>query len=118
MLVGGNDDDVVRPEYRNFIVFCDESGLHGSKHYGFGTLWLPYERRGDLYQLVEKHRRDTGAPPGEIKWMKTKRATLKFYKALVDAFIKGEDARLVRVDEVQRRLSRFPKASFTYTLLY
>jgi hypothetical protein len=39
-------------------------------------------------------------------------------RALVDGFVTGEDARLVRRDEVQARLRRFPKPSFSYTLRY
>ncbi|MDD5629253.1 MAG: hypothetical protein PHU21_09325 [Elusimicrobia bacterium] len=39
-------------------------------------------------------------------------------KALVDGFITGEDAGLVRLDEIRRRLGRLPRPSFSYTLRY
>ncbi|HAM35368.1 MAG TPA: hypothetical protein DEB40_10150 [Elusimicrobia bacterium] len=39
-------------------------------------------------------------------------------KAFIDSFVTGPDSGLVRAEEVQRRLRRFPKQSFSYTLLY
>ena len=39
--------------YRNYLVYCDDSGLHDSTHYAFGSLWIPAERRGDLPALVK-----------------------------------------------------------------
>lgn len=39
-------------------------------------------------------------------------------RALVDGFVTGEDARLVRMDEVRRRLNRLPRPSFSYTVRY
>jgi hypothetical protein len=35
---------VVRP----WLIACDQSGIAHSTHYGFGTLWMPYDRRGDF----------------------------------------------------------------------
>ena len=29
-------------------VACDESGVGGQKFYGFGSLWMKYQRRGDF----------------------------------------------------------------------
>ncbi len=39
-------------------------------------------------------------------------------QALVDDFVKGEGSRLVRMEEVQSRLRRFPKSSYSYTVRY
>jgi hypothetical protein len=39
-------------------------------------------------------------------------------KAFVDDFVSGEGSRLLRADEVERRLRKFPKPSFAYTVLY
>ena len=36
-----DDDDGAVPGYRNYLVYSDESGIHGAKYYGFGTLWCP-----------------------------------------------------------------------------
>lgn len=39
-------------------------------------------------------------------------------KALVDGFVSGGDAQLVHMDEIQRRLRRLPRPSFSCTVLY
>ena len=39
-------------------------------------------------------------------------------KSLIDGFVMGEYAHLMRMDEVRSRLSRLPKPSFSYTLRY
>ena len=39
-------------------------------------------------------------------------------KALVEGFVTGADSHLAHMDEVQRRLRKFPKPSFSYTILY
>jgi hypothetical protein len=44
-----NEDAV--PGYRNYVVYTDESGMHGAKYYGFGSLWIPWERRGDFQSI-------------------------------------------------------------------
>ncbi|MCD3180328.1 DUF3800 domain-containing protein, partial [Salmonella enterica subsp. enterica serovar Enteritidis] len=40
-------------------VACDESGIDGQRFYGFGSLWMKYQRRGDFARIVrelrEKH---------------------------------------------------------------
>lgn len=70
---------------RHFVIFCDESGFHGTKLEGFGSLWMTYERRGDFARkwasLHDRH-----FPPSEVKWTKVTRATLPFFEALVDWF--------------------------------
>jgi hypothetical protein len=37
---------------RNYLVFPDESGIHGANCYGFGTLWMPHERRGSFAAVI------------------------------------------------------------------
>ncbi len=50
---GDNESDsTFLPGYRNYLVYCDDSGLHGSTHYAFGSFWIPAERRGDFPALV------------------------------------------------------------------
>ncbi len=84
-----DDSDLAAdPAYRNFLVYCDESGIDGQQsHVGFGSLWLPYEGRGRFTGLVNDvriaHRYND-----EIKWNKVRSANLPFYRALVDAFFK------------------------------
>lgn len=69
-------------------VACDESGIDGQAYYGFGSLWMKYQRRGDfsrsLRQLREKYKYDR-----EIKWKKANdKKHAKFYAELVEFFFK------------------------------
>jgi hypothetical protein len=75
------------PGYRNFLIFGDESGTHGASHYGFGTVWIPYERRGDLYAVVGALREKHGYF-SEIKWNKVSKGNEPFYQALLNEFFK------------------------------
>lgn len=73
------------PGHRNYLVYCDESGIDGQVYYGFGSLWLPWERRGDLTGLIgrlrERHRYED-----EIKWTAVNRRSASFYRELVREF--------------------------------
>jgi hypothetical protein len=75
------------PEYRNYLICVDESGTGGAKYYGFGSLWMPWDRRGDFSKLIttlrSSHRYDN-----EIKWNKISTRNEAFYKALVSAFFR------------------------------
>jgi hypothetical protein len=70
---------------RHYLIYCDESGLHGSRLTGFGTLWMTYERRGDFRRIIEGLRAKY-FPPNEIKWERVKRQTYPFFEALIDEF--------------------------------
>ncbi|HAS8291232.1 TPA: hypothetical protein I7707_21285, partial [Vibrio vulnificus] len=37
-------------------VACDESGVDGQKYYGFGSLWMKYQRRGDFVRIIRELR--------------------------------------------------------------
>ena len=39
-------------------------------------------------------------------------------KALIDGFVSGDGAALVRMAKVQERLRKYPKESYSYTALY
>jgi hypothetical protein len=71
------------PGYRNYLVYCDESGQQGKVYYGFGSLWMPWERRGDFTGLVgvlrDKHRYRH-----EIKWNKIDDKNAEFYRELIE----------------------------------
>ena len=72
-------------EERHYLIYCDESGLHGTRLTGFGTLWMTYERRGDFQKLWQDlHERHVA--PSEVKWEKVKRQTYPFFAALIDEF--------------------------------
>ena len=80
-------DDVPLPGHRNYLVFCDESGTGGGVYYGFGSLWLPWERRGDFTGLVAELR-DEHRYRDEIKWTNVNRWSEAFYVALVEEFFR------------------------------
>jgi hypothetical protein len=70
-----------------WLISCDESGMHGGRYYGFGSLWMPYQRRGDfldiIRQLRARHRyRD------EFKWSNIGPASVPAYVDLVDLFFR------------------------------
>src|SRR5437899_1289925 len=75
------------PGYRNYLVYRDDSGLHGSTHYAFGSRWIPAERRGDFPALVgalrEKHNMHD-----EFKWQKINARNEAFYLDLVEMFFR------------------------------
>jgi len=82
-----DDDASAVPGYKNYLIYTDESGMHRGPYYGFGSLWLPWERRGEMAEqlrgLREKHRHFT-----EIKWKNVTRKTAPFYHDLVEWFFR------------------------------
>ncbi|PHS25000.1 MAG: hypothetical protein COA83_06750 [Methylophaga sp.] len=69
-------------------VACDESGTDGQKYYGFGSLWMKYQRRGDFTRII-RDLRDKHGFHNEIKWQKAhKKDSADFYAELVDTFFK------------------------------
>jgi hypothetical protein len=79
------DDPEPIPGYRNYLVYCDECGQSGKVYYGFGSVWLPWERRGTLTGLVGELRKEHNYTH-EIKWNKVNRSNQRFYKDLIDRF--------------------------------
>jgi hypothetical protein len=65
---GGEDDPL--PGVERWLISCDESGTGGDRFYGFGTLWMNWQRRGDFARLV-RELRDQHGYPYEFKWNKT-----------------------------------------------
>lgn len=75
---------------QRWLVSCDESGVGGETHYGFGALWMKEQRRGDFVREVQRIR-DTHKYTYECKWQKANNHRyLEFYKELVDFFFKKE----------------------------
>jgi len=70
---------------KKWLIACDESGVHGSPHYGFGSIWMSWQRRGDFhreyYELAAKHGFE-----GECKWSRASRLFLPFYVELIAYF--------------------------------
>lgn len=73
------------PGVKRWLISCDETGFNGARHYGFGALWMPWQRRGDFAGLI-RGLRDEHNYPYEIKWQKVKARYVEFYIDLVDVF--------------------------------
>jgi len=69
-------------------VACDESGIDGAKFYGFGSLWMRWQRRGDFARDIRELRERYGFFE-EIKWQKAhSKKYANFYEDLVDYFFR------------------------------
>lgn len=67
-------------------VACDESGIDGQRFYGFGSLWMKYQRRGDFAKLIRDVREKHGFFQ-EIKWQKANsKKFLPFHTDLIELF--------------------------------
>lgn len=71
-------------------VACDESGIDGQRFYGFGSLWMKYQRRGDFAKLIRNVREKHGYFQ-EIKWQKANsKKYLPFHIDLIELFFKHQ----------------------------
>ena len=71
-----------------WLISCDESGVHGSAYYGFGSLWMKWQRRGDyaehIREIRQRHKFSS-----EIKWNKVQSMRkVSFYRDLIEYFFK------------------------------
>jgi len=57
-----------RPE-KEWLISSDESGVGGKSFYGFGSLWMPWQRRGTFNEEFQEIRRECRVPDAfEMKW--------------------------------------------------
>lgn len=77
------------PGYKNYLVYCDESGTDGAEYYGFGSLWMPWERRGDFHNIITTLR-SAHSFTNELKWKKVGPRNFEFCKALVGEFFRRQ----------------------------
>lgn len=83
-----DDEDADPPKgVLRWLIACDESGMHGARYYGFGTLWMPWQRRGDFAELLRRSR-DEHAFHHEIKWTNVKPRAVGFYEDLIEEFFR------------------------------
>ena len=69
-------------------IACDESGIDGQVYYGFGSLWMKYQRRGDFVRII-RNLREKYRYTNEIKWQRAhQKNNIDFYKELADVFFK------------------------------
>lgn len=77
------------PGVTRWLISCDETGLHGAPYYGFGSLWMAWQRRGDFQDWIREIR---SAHPehqhSEFKWQYVTKRTLATYQDLVTLFFK------------------------------
>lgn len=106
-----NDPDVNSfsplPEYRNYLVYCDEASIDGQRYYGWGTVWIPAEARGRLTGMFNILLDKYFLSGDEVKWTKVNAKTFPFFEALLDAFFQKSwiifhclvmDTRVVRTE--------------------
>jgi len=91
-----------------WLVSCDESGMHGARFYGFGTLWMPWQRRGDFASEIQTLR-DAHGCTDELKWNKAgSRQNRDFFEDLIQYFFQRPwlafHALIVRKDMVDRTM--------------
>jgi hypothetical protein len=86
---------LILPGIRPWLISCDESGIDGARFYGFGSIWMAWDRRGqfaaDLDNIATAHGMKLGVVDGvphEFKWNKVKSHKLAFCKAVVEYFFK------------------------------
>ena len=75
------------PGYVKLRGYFDESGIHGAKYVGIGSLWMPHERRGDFVGLFEQIKRSHGITH-ELKWSKISSFNERFVHDVVCAFFR------------------------------
>lgn len=72
-----------------WLVACDESGTDGAPYYGFGSLWMKWQRRGDFARDI-RQLRERYSFTDEIKWQKAhSKRFANFYEDLIDYFFKS-----------------------------
>ncbi len=75
------------PGVVRWLVSCDESGVHGARYYGFGTLWMRWQRRGEFARIIDQLRAKHRFAQ-EFKWSKVGPKYLPLYRDLVEFFFK------------------------------
>ncbi|WP_449507123.1 DUF3800 domain-containing protein [Enterobacter ludwigii] len=71
-------------------VACDESGIDGQRFYGFGSLWMKYQRRGDFVRIIRELREKHNCND-EIKWQKAhSKRNAAFYHDILETFFKHQ----------------------------
>jgi hypothetical protein len=76
-----------RASNRPWLIACDQTGVVRPSHYGFGTLWMPYDRRGDFSGAFGQMAEAAGFVGGEIRWEEIGPGPrYRFARSLVDYF--------------------------------
>jgi hypothetical protein len=73
------------PGYRNYLVYCDESGIDGQVYHGFGSLWMPWKWRDPFLEVLDSLR-EKHKYTDELKWTMVNRRSLPFFRDLLEEF--------------------------------
>jgi hypothetical protein len=77
------------PGVKRWLISIDETGLHGARYYGFGSLWMAWQRRGDFQDWIRAIRATHPEfKNSEFKWEHVNRHTLRTFKDLVELFFR------------------------------
>ncbi|TKC98151.1 DUF3800 domain-containing protein [Polyangium fumosum] len=97
------------PGVLRWLISCDESGVDGSQFYGFGSLWMKWQRRGEFHAAIKELRERHGYS-AEIKWTNVRPRYIAFYRDLVDFFFRTNwlvfHCLVVRKAKVKKELHR------------
>jgi hypothetical protein len=87
--LGVLEDDDPPPGVKRWLISCDETGLHGARYYGFGSVWMAWQRRGDFHDWLREIRATHPEYKNrEFKWEHVNRYTLSTYRDLVELFFR------------------------------
>ena len=78
------------PGTLQWLISCDESGIGGANYYGFGSLWMKWQRRGDFAQHIREIREKHNYWY-ELKWNKAHNKKFnEFFLDIVRYFFKRQ----------------------------
>lgn len=86
MSTGAHSPDSNRP----WLLACNQAGVSGARHYGFGTLWMRYDRRGDFSSTFTRMAEAVGCSQF-FTWDTVRRGpSHRLAQRLVDHFFRAE----------------------------
>jgi len=69
------------------LISCDESGVHGSTHYGFGSLWMSCNAAETFGESLQKSRTNMTSSKN-VNWSQASaKRYLPFYNDLISYFL-------------------------------
>ncbi|WP_075686211.1 DUF3800 domain-containing protein, partial [Serratia marcescens] len=81
-------EDLDNPGKLIWHVSCDESGTGGARFYGYGSVWMRYQRRGEFSKLMRELREKHNCYD-ELKWQKAHSPRNQaFYDDVIEMFFK------------------------------
>ncbi len=72
---------------RELLISCDESGIGGHNYYGFGSVWMPWDRRGEFSDRFKELQSNLGWKH-EVKWSRVSKHNIRTMMGMVDWFFR------------------------------